>query len=267
MTRRWLAVPAITLVLALAQASPALAEPRDFCANRPGLDAPACTLAPGDAMVEVGLLGWDHQADATGRDDTLTLGVTTLRYGLTPRSEIELSFTSYVHDRTRDSLGAISASSSVGDATIAYRRGLAGPNGPIAIQAFVSLPVGKSPGGAGDWGAGVLVPIGFNLGQGFQLELTPEADAAVNASGSRRHFAFGTAAGISHGLGKSLSLTVEASIVRDLDPTGHETQAVLAESIAWAAGKRFQLDVEADERLAGGVPDRSLMFGLARRFR
>lgn len=266
MTRRWLAVPAITLVLALAQASPALAEPRDFCANRPGLDTPACTLAPGDAMVEVGLLGWDHQADATGRDDTLTLGDTTLRLGLTPRSEIELSFTSYVHGRTRDSLG-VSSSASTGDATIAFRRGLAGPNGPVAVQAYVSLPVGKSPGGAGDWGAGVLVPMGFNLGHGFQLALTPEADAAVNASGSGRHFAFGTAAGISHGLGKALSLTVEASVFRDLDPSGHDTQAVLAESLAWAAGRRFQLDVEADERLAGGVPDRSLMFGLARRFR
>lgn len=252
-------------ILAITMARPALAEDRDFCANRPGLDTPACTLAPGDGMIEVGLLGWDHQADASGRDDTLTLGDTTLRLGLTPRSEIELGFTSYVHDRTRDSTG-VNSSASTGDAMIAFRRGLAGPNGPIALQAYVSLPVGKSPGGAGDWGAGVQVPMGFDIGHGFQVELTPEADGAVNASGSGRHFAFGTAAGISHGLGKALSLTVEASVFRDLDPSGHCTQAVAAESLAWQAGKRFQLDIEADERLAGGAPDRSLMFGLARRF-
>ncbi len=254
------------IVLALALSSPALAEERDFCANRPGLDTPACTLAPGDAMIEVGLLGWSHQGDAAGRDDTLTLGDTTLRLGLTPRSEIDLGFTSYVRDRTRDASG-VSSSASTGDATIAFRRGLAGPNGPIALQAYVSLPVGKSPGGAGDWGAGMLVPMGFNLGHGFQFTLTPEADAAVNASGSGRHFAFGSAAGISHGLGKALSLTVEASVFRDLDPSGHDTQAMVAESLAWQAGKRFQLDIEADERLAGGVPDHSLMVGLARRFR
>ncbi len=261
-----LKLPVSAIVLALALSAPALAEDRDFCANRPGLDTPACTLAPGDGMIEIGLLGWDHQADATGRDDTLTLGDTTLRLGLTPRSEIDLSFSTYVHDRTRDSSG-VSSSASTGDVTIALRRGLAGPNGPIALQAYVSLPVGKLPGGAGDWGAGVLVPMGFNLGHGFQFTLTPEADAAVNSSGSGRHFAFGSAAGISHGLGKALSLTVEANLFRDLDPSGHDTQAVLAESLAWQAGNRFQIDVEADEQLLGGVPNRSLMLGLARRFR
>ena len=261
------ATDALTVaILAFTVATPALAEERDFCANRPGLDTPACTLAPGDAMVEVGVLGWDHQADASGRDDTLTAGDVTMRFGVAQSSEVELGFTSYVHDRTRDSSG-VNSSASTGDATIAFRRGLAGPNGPIAIQAYVSLPVGKSPGGAGDWGAGVLVPMGFNLGRGFQFALTPEADAAVNASGSGRHFAFGSAAGISHGLSKTVSLTIEASLFRDLDPSGHDTQAVLAESLAWQAGKRFQFDLQADERLAGGVPDRSLMFGLARRFR
>ena len=83
-------------VLAIVAARPALAEERDFCANRPGLDTPACTLAPGDAMVEVGLLGWDHQADASGRDDVLTLGDVTLRYGVAQSSEIELGFTSAI---------------------------------------------------------------------------------------------------------------------------------------------------------------------------
>lgn len=179
------------LVLA---ASPACAEDRDFCANRPGLNTPACTLAPGDSMAEVGLLAWDHQADAVSRDDILTMGDMTFRLGITTRSELELSFTGYVHDRFRDKAsGTVSAASSTGDATVAWRRGIAGPNGPIAIEAYVSLPVGKSPGGAGDWAAGVLMPMGFDLGQGFQFSLTPEADAAVNASGSGRHFAFGPA--------------------------------------------------------------------------
>ncbi len=248
-------------------AIPAHAEERDFCATRPGLNTPACTLAPGEVMVETGVLTWDHQEDASARGDTLTFGDTTLRIGLTPRSELQLGFAPYVHDRQRDKLsGAVTTASSTGDATIAWRRGLAGPNGPIALQATVTLPLGKSPGGAGDWGAGVLLPMGFELGHGFQLELTPEADAAVNSSGSGRHFAFGTAAGISHPLSKTLSFSVEASLFRDLDPSGHDTQALAAESLAWQAGKRFQLDLEADERLAGGVPDRAVKLGLARRF-
>ncbi|MEO7383724.1 MAG: transporter [Novosphingobium sp.] len=261
--------PSLLLIAALAVplAAPAHAEERDFCANRPGLNTPACTLAPGESMAELGLLTWDHQEDVASRDDRLTLGNTTLRIGLNERSELELGFTPYVHDRQRDKLtGAAMSESSTGDGTSAWRRGLAGPNGPIAVQAYVTLPVGRSPGAAGDWGAGLLVPMGFNLGHGFQLEVTPEADAAVNASGSGRHLAFGSAAGLSHPLGKSVALTVEANVFRDLDPSGHDTLAEAAVSLAWQAGKTFQLDLEMDKRLAGGVPDHSLKFGLAKRF-
>ena len=72
--------PSLVLIAALAAAwtAPAHAEERDFCANRPGLNTPACTLAPGESMAEIGLLTWDHQADAASRDDRLTLGNTTL---------------------------------------------------------------------------------------------------------------------------------------------------------------------------------------------
>lgn len=257
-----------SLVLIAALTAPAHAEERDFCANRPGLNTPACTLAPGELMAEVGVLTWNHQEDAASRDDTLTVGDTTLRIGLTERSELQLGFTLYVHDRQRDKLsGSVSAASSTGDATIAWRRGIAGPNGQVALQAYLTLPVGRSPGGAGDWGAGILVPMGFDLGHGFQVELTPEADAAVNSSGSSRHLALGGAAGLSHPLAKSIELTVEAKVFRDLDPSGPETQAEAAVSFAWQTGKMLQLDVELDQRLAGGVPNHSFKFGFAKRFR
>ncbi len=260
-----LLLPAV-LLLAFA-ASPANAEERDFCANRPGLNTPACTLAPGESVAEVGLLGWGHQAVAASRQDTLTLGDMTLRLGLSERVELEFGFTGYVHDRVRDPARGVVSTASTGDATIAWRRGLAGPNGPIAIQGSVTLPVGRSPGGAGDWGAGMLLPMGFDLAQGFQLSLTPEAGAAVNASGSGRHVAFGSAAGISHPLGATVSLAVEAHLSRDLDPSGHDTQSTAALSLAWQAGQRFQLDIELDTRLTGDGPDHALLFGFAKRFR
>ena len=260
-----LLLPSLLLIAALA--APAHAEERDFCANRPGLNSPACTLAPGELMAEVGVISWDHQQDAAMRDDTLTLGASTLRIGLTPRSELQFGITPYVHDRQLDrARGVVASAASTGDATIAWRRGLAGPNGPVAVQGYVTHPLGKSPGGAGDWGAGVLMPMGFDLGHGFQAEFTPEVDAAVNASGSGRHLAFGSAVGIAHSLGKTVALTVEANVFRDLDISGHDTHAEAAVSLAWQAGKSFQLDVELDKRLAGGVPDHSLKFGLAKRF-
>ena len=41
-------------------------ELREFCADRPGLNTPACTIDPGHAMIEVGLGDWtlERQPDA-----------------------------------------------------------------------------------------------------------------------------------------------------------------------------------------------------------
>ena len=259
---------AFLLTACLAGAPHAVAAERDFCANRPGLNTPACTLEPGAVMIETGIMQWDHTADLATIDDTITLGDTTVRVGIADRAELQLGFVPYVRDRLRDAMsGSVSTGDGAGDVTLALRRGIAGANGPFAIQPFVTLPVGKAPGGAGDWGAGVIVPMGFNLPAGFQLAVSPEIDAATNSGGSGRHLAFGSAVGLSHALGKTLSLAVEANAFRDNDPSGHETRMLAAVSLAWQPVPGFQLDIEVDAGLRGGVPGRTLSIGFAKRLR
>lgn len=256
------------LAVGLLATAPAMAEEREFCANRPGLNTPACTLAPGDAMVEVGLAEWDHDSDALSVTDAIVLGDVALRLGIDQRTEAFVGFTPYVRERVRDRVsGAVAKAASTGDVTLGLRHGLAGPNGPVAVQAYATLPVGKAPGGAGTWSAGLALPIGHELPQGFQLALTPELDLAANGSGRGRHLAYGSAIGLSHPLGASVSLTVEAAVIRDDDPAGHATNALAAASLAWQVARDFQLDLEVDKRLAGGVPGHAVMFGFAKRLR
>jgi hypothetical protein len=73
--------------------------------------------------------------------------------------------------------------------------------------------------------------------------------------------------GLSHPLGKSLSLTGEVAAFYDEDPAGHSTDARVAGSLAWQVSDRFQLDFEAAAGLSAGAPDRSLAVGLAWQFR
>ena len=139
--RRALAWPA-AVILALAPA-PAQAQERDFCANRPGIGTPPCTLAPGNAMIEATIAAWDHSADAATIGDQLTVGDLAMRMGVTPSTEIQFGLTSYIRDRERDrASGAVSHTSGRGDAFIAVRQGLAGPNGPVALQGFITVPPG-----------------------------------------------------------------------------------------------------------------------------
>ena len=73
--------------------------------------------------------------------------------------------------------------------------------------------------------------------------------------------------GLSHPLGKQLTLTAEIAAFRDEDPAGHSTDARAAASLAWQLADKFQLDVQADAGLSSGAPDRSLTAGLAWQFR
>lgn len=261
---------AVTLVIALISlaTTPALADDRDFCADRPGIGTPPCTLAPGSLMLEATGAEWDHSSDAQSVEDKLTLGDFALRVGVTQSAEVQFGLTSYIHDRDRDrATGLVSHQSGVGDAFVAVRQGLAGPNGPVAIQAFVIVPTGDAAVGAGDWGGGVLLPVQLKLPSGFQLGLTPEIDAAVDADGKGRHLAYGGVAGLSHDVGKNVSAGAEIAAFEDEDPGGHSLDARVTGELAWQVNPRLQLDVEGDLGLSSGAPDHAVMVGFAEKFR
>jgi len=74
-------------------AAPAFAEERDYCPARPGLGTPACTISPGRVSVEMGLADWSVDQDSSQRTDTVLIGDTLVRIGLTDTIEAQtLSF-------------------------------------------------------------------------------------------------------------------------------------------------------------------------------
>ncbi|MEO6091907.1 MAG: transporter [Novosphingobium sp.] len=255
------------LPLLLCATLPARAEEREFCADRPGLTTPPCTLAPGTAMIEVGAAAWEHSRDAASIEDDVTVGDALLRLGIADSAELQIGLTSHVTQRSKDrASGAVTRVRGPGDGMIALRRGLAGPNGPVALMGFITLPTGKPPIGAGRLEAGVLLPATISLPADFEIGLTPEFDLAANSGRGGRHPRWGGAVGLSHPLGEHLTLTGELAAFRDEDPGAHSTDARAAGSLAWQVGERFQLDVELDLGLAKGAPDRAIMLGFARRF-
>ncbi|MEC3912299.1 transporter [Sphingobium sp. CR2-8] len=245
-------------------------EARDLCADRPGLGTPACTVDKGRAVLEVGLGDWTRERDALSRTDAVEAGNALLRLGLGDHLEAQIGWTAYGHVRTRDRVaGAVDRDDGVGDIRLAVRRNLHNPDGSgfsIAVMPYVSLPTGGSAIGDGDWGAGLIMPVSFELGSGLTLELTPEVDAAVDEDRSGRHLAYGSVAGLGFSLSDSLSGTIEASIMRDNDPVGHDTQALAGLSFAWQPSTDMQLDVGVNAGLNGDSPDSEVYFGIVRRF-
>jgi Putative MetA-pathway of phenol degradation len=261
--RRWLLALPLTVA-----AVPALAQERDYCPARPGLGEPACTMAPGQVSLEIGAVSWEHASDPGARTDTVTLGDTLVRIGVTDSSEVSIGWAPFISERTRDP-GGVSTARGGSDVTVSFKQNLHHPDGSgfaLALEPHAVLPVAGMPGGAGDWSAGLVMPASFDLGHGLSLQSTSEADAATNADRHGRHLALGEVAGLGVELSDHLSATGEVQLERDWDPSGHSTQAYAGIALALSLSDDLQLDTGAVAGLNAASSDVQLYAGIARRF-
>jgi opacity protein-like surface antigen len=253
--------------LAMLAATPALAqddEPR-FCPNRPSLGSSACTTDPGKIQVELSGIDWQRDDTADSREDTVLAGDLLVRFGLGNSTEAQIGWTGFGHVRTRDKLtGAIDTVDGVGDIRLALRQNLKSPDGSgfsFGVEPFVTLPVGREPIGDGDWGAGVVVPVTYNLTDAWNLAFTGQAEAAVDEDGHGRHFAYSGIAGLGYALSKQWTAVAELSLARDDDPIDSHTEAVAAGSLAWQPRTGLQFDVLGTVGLNHAAPDFRLVSG------
>jgi Putative MetA-pathway of phenol degradation len=242
---------------------------RDLCTDRPGLGTPACTIEPGQIMVEAGIVDWTLDRQSGNRSDIIQAAQMLTRIGLGDHLEAQIGWNGYADIRTRDTISGTYKAKGAGDIRMALRRNFINPDGSgtsLAIMPYAIIPIGRSPIGAGDWGAGIIAPVSYSLPHNIGIAFTPEIDAAVNQSGNGRHVAFGSVAGVSFPLTKALSLTSELSWFRDNDPSGHSSCTLSGFSLAWQPSKKLQFDIGTNIGVSGIAPDREIYFGVARRF-
>jgi hypothetical protein len=255
------------LGLTMLAATPALAqadEPR-FCPNRPSLGSSACTTEPGRVQLELSGVDWQRDDSADSREDTVLAGDLLVRFGLGASTEAQIGWTGYGHVRTRDkATGAIDSVDGVGDIRLALRQNLANPDGKglsYGVEPFVTLPVGREPIGDGDWGAGVMVPVTYDLTDKWNLAFTGQAEAAPDEDGDGRHFAYSGIVGLGYQLSKQWTVVGEMSVARDDDPADSHTETVAAGSVAWQPRTGLQLDLLGTLGLNRDAPDFRLAAG------
>lgn len=261
---------AAAVMTATLLASNAQAEDRDFCPQRPGLGTPACTVAPGRVSVETAMTDWTLDNGSDQRVDLVEVGQTLVRIGVSNTIEAQIGWTPFGHARTRDkATGETDVVNGVGDVQLGARVNFRNPDGKglaVAAEPFVTLPTGRHDVGAGDWGAGLVVPVTYDLTDTINLESSSEIDAAVNDSGSGRHFAALEVVGVQVAVTKSLNAIVEAAVRRDDDPSGKTTQVYATSALGWMVGKDLQVDVGAITGLNHAASRIELFWGVSRRF-
>lgn len=263
---------ALLAAAAILAATPALADDqlRELCSERPGLNTPPCIVDKGHLQVEVGLGDWTLDKQPDSRTDTIVAGDILARYGIGESTELRLGWTAFGHVSTRDrATGIIDRTSGTGDVTLGLKQSLVHPDGDhfsVALLPYATLPTGTHQVGAGDWGAGLLVPINYDLSETLKLEVTPELDAAVDQDGKHRHAAYGSAAGLGIKLSEAWSMSVEGQLLRDRDPSGRSSQALGGAYLAYQPKDRLQFDIGAQAGLNHDTPDIALYAGITEKF-
>jgi hypothetical protein len=212
--------------------------------------------------------GWTGNDTSDEREDTILLGDTLVRLGLSDNIEAQVGWTPFGHLRTRDKItGDVDKGDRVGDALIGLKANLLHPDGDglsIAVQPFATIPLGRSPLGAGEWGAGLVVPVSFDLSPALNLQFSPEIDAAPDEDRHGRPLAFGSVVGLGVSVSDAVSVTFEFAGTRDRDPDGRTTQLYGAASAAWMPSANLQLDLGTTVGLNHDADDIELYFGISR---
>ena len=255
-----------SLGLMLASAASA-ADEQPICADRPGKSTPACTVPAGRWQIETGLADWSLQKDGGERETSLVLGETTVKYGVTGSSDVEIDLTPWQRAASSGP-GFHDVASGIGDVKLIYKQQvIAGDAVQVTVMPFVKAPTAKHSLGNGKWEGGVLLPVDYAIGKSpFSIELTPELDWAGDADGHGHHAAMVQVASLGWQATDKLSLSAEIWGQWDWDPSGTTRQASADGSIAYLVNRDLQLDAGANFGLNRVTPDVEVYGGISVRF-
>jgi hypothetical protein len=253
---------------ALAWSGAGLADTSPICAARPGKATPACTVPAKDFQIETGLVDWSKQDNGGERNTSLTIAETVFKYGLNSRSDIELDITPW--ERDRSGFGGVHQTvSGFGDLSLLYKYRISSEDAALqlAVQPYVTIPTAKHSLGSGKAEAGLLIPVGFTLGNSpFSLGTTPEIDWVTDSDGHGHHEAMEQVVSLGISATKQLSLGAELWGQWDWDPSGTGKQYTADATIAYLAKENVQLDAGANFGLNRQTPDIELYTGVSVRF-
>lgn len=240
-------------------AAPAMAA--DWCAERPGLATPACTLSSGQAMIETSLMAWQRSRDAGVTSRESDWGSTQLRVGIGPGTEVRASWTPWIVQREE---GAVTGRG-VGDLVIGIKHRLTAEDAAtaVAVIADVKAPVAKASVGNGQWEASLRLPVDVSLADPLSLTLTPEADWLADEDGRGHHGAASLTGSLGVQMSDKVTGAFDLRLGREFEPMGARSTHRAALSVAVALSPKLRWDVQADHGLSRSEPNLVLTTGFA----
>lgn len=218
-------------------------------------------------QIETGLADWTHDNSGGIRSDSLALGATAIKYGLSDRWHVELDVAPYNTVRIHGD-GFSERDSGFGDLIARSKYRLTSGQGvQVALSPFVKIPTASHSIGNGKWKGGLAVPIDYSIPHSpLGITLGPEVDWIADGDGHGRHAAMIQVVGLGWQANAKLNLSAELWGEWDWDPAGTTRQATADGAIAYLVSNDVQLDAGANFGLNKQTPDLELYTGVSVRF-
>ncbi len=251
-------------------ASPAHADDlQPICSDRPGRGTGACTVETGHWQVELGLWDTTFQRRAGITTDVTSAADPAIKYGVNDAVDVEASIAFYQALRIHGA-GSSQTFSSIGDLFLHAKWNPSHASGDAAFSLifdpFVKLPTASAGLGNGAAEGGLLIPISWEIGDGWSLQSTPEADVMLNEVGIGYHANLVDVIGLSRDLEGGFNLGGEIWTDQNIDPAGTMSQYSAGLTLAWQSDPDNQIDGGFAIGLNRQTPDLELYVGISRRF-
>ncbi len=266
-------IPAVALAQTAVPQTPAPAPAADtgssaICTDRPTKVFATCTLEPGHLQLETDLFNGSFLRLGGVTTDTYLVTNPTLKYGVTPKLDIEANIAPYVYVRSSSAAGK-STVGGIGDLYLrAKYAAYASADGKLSLTLvpYLKAPTARSVIGNGELEGGGAVAVSYKLSDVWTLALSPEVDAYADSTGSGRHVNHIEV--INLGLALPQSVTVSGELWGDwnYDPAGTIKQYSADVAVAWGMTKFMQLDAGLNFGLNRFTPGVQAYVGVSQKF-
>jgi hypothetical protein len=256
---------ALTTLSAIAIHGAASAQDAPICTDRPTKSNAVCTVLQGAWQVEADGVNWTRNKVGGVKADTTAIAATTLKVGLTDKSDLQVTWTPYVEARTRGP-GVDDKLDGVGDIWVRYKAQVyAQGKATIALIPYVKVPTARRGLGNDKVEGGVALPVSFAL-DGAALTFNPQVDLLLDGDGSGRHAGVTNTINLARPVTSKLTLIGELWTFTNFDPADTVTQFSADIAAAYLVTPTLQLDGGANFGLNRNTPDVQLYVGVSKRF-
>ena len=249
------------LLLAAGQAPAAL---RELSTDRPDATESPFTVDAGHWQIEIDFLSHTRNRLDGTRTRAWDIAPLNLRYGVLPDIELGAFIAPYSRVTEEPRGGPRMTAAGFGDITLRAKFNFLGNDGggkAFGLIADLKLSAASAALGNGRVEGGLILPVAFDLGGGWEFGAMTEVDLRQRDGGGTRAVWVNTAT-VGHELARDLSGYVELTSAAGEGAHG----ATFNLGVAWRLNADTQLDTGANFGLSRSADDLQFFAGVSRRF-